>query len=165
VIGTIDEKDAQAVMVWLRDLKQRHEIVVIVTDDLSTYRGITDKLKLGHQVCHFHVRLWVGRACWDLGQRLTEDWLWVIDRLKIIMEDLPSNGGKQFLDLYKQLRGDLKHGQKRTAVDELRHLLIRLSEKWERYTTNFHVPGIPWTNNCTKQAIGRMKMRPRISLS
>lgn len=160
-IGAIDEKDAAAVMAWLRDLKQRHGIGVIVTDDLSTYRSISQKLELGHQVCHFHVRRWVGRACWDLGQRLPEEWLWVIDRIKVIMEDLPPNGGRQLLDLYKQLPGDLKHGREWSAVDELRHLLIRVSESWERYTTFFHDPGIPWTNNRTEQAIGRMKMRAR----
>jgi len=40
-------------------------------------------------------------------------------------------------------------------------MLIRISESWERYTTFFHDPGIPWTNNRTEQAIGRMKMRAR----
>jgi hypothetical protein len=40
-------------------------------------------------------------------------------------------------------------------------MLIRISESWERYTTFFHDPGIPWTNNHTEQAIGRMKMRAR----
>jgi transposase-like protein len=160
-IGAIDEKDAAAVLDWLRDLKQRHGIGVIVTDDLSTYRGISDKLELGHQVCQFHVRRWVGRACWDLGQRLPEEWMWVIAQIKIIMEDLPPNGGKQLLDLYKQIPGHRKQGQAYTALDELRRLLIRVSESWERYTTFFHDPGIPWTNNRTEQAIGRMKMRAR----
>lgn len=160
-IGMIDEKDMAAVTRWLKRLKQEHNIGAIVTDDLAMYRGITDKLELGHQVCHFHVRRWVGRACWDLGQRLPEDWLWVIDRIKVIMEDLPPNGGRQLLDLYKQLPGNLKHNLERTAVDELRYLLIRLSEKWDRYTTFFHDPEIPWTNNLTEQVIGRMKMRAR----
>ena len=160
-IGAIDEKDMAAVTSWLKRLKQEHNIGAIVTDDLGMYRTITDKLELGHQVCHFHVRRWVGRACWDLGQRLPEEWLWVIDRIKVIMEDLPPNGGRQLLDLYKQLPGDLNYGRERTVVDELRHLLIRLSEKWDRYTTFFSDPEIPWTNNLTEQAIGRMKMRAR----
>lgn len=160
-IGAIDEKDKSSVMRWLKGLKQRHGIGVIVTDDLAMYRGITDKLALGHQVCQFHVRRWVGRACWNLEQRLEEEWLWIIDRIKQIMEDLPPDGGKQLLDLYKQLPGHRKQGQERTAVDELRFLLIRISENWERYTAFFHDPGIPWTNNRTEQAIGKMKMRAR----
>jgi len=160
-IGAIDEKDTHAVTRWLKRLKQEHNIGAIVTDDLSMYRTMTDKLGLGHQVCHFHLRRWVGRACWDLGNSLPEDWLWIIERIKIIMEDLPPDGGKQLLDLYKQLPGYLKLGQERTPLDQLRFLLIRLSESWERYTAFFHDPGLPWTNNRTEQAIGRMKMRAR----
>lgn len=160
-IGAIDEKDMAGVTRWLRRLKQEHNIGAIVTDDLGMYRTITDKLGLGHQVCQFHVRRWVGKACWELGRKLPEEWLWVIDRIKVIMEDLPPDGGRQLLDLYKQLPGDLKHGQERTAVDELRHLLIRLSEKWDRYTTFFSDPEMAWTNNLTEQAIGRMKMRAK----
>jgi transposase-like protein len=160
-IGAVDEKDVAAVTRWLRKLAQEHHIGAIVTDDLGMYRGITDRLELGHQVCQFHVRRWVGKACWDLGQRLPEEWLWVIERIKGIMEDLVPDGGRQLLDLYKQLPGDLRHSRERTAVDELRHLLIRLSEKWERYTTFFSDPAIPWTNNRTEQAIGRMKVRAK----
>jgi transposase-like protein len=160
-IAEIDEKDMAAVIRWLRRLKQEHKIGAIVTDDLAMYRGIADKLELGHQVCHFHLRRWVGRACWDLGQHLPEEWLWIIERIKLIMEDLPPDGGKQLLDLYTQLPGHLKRGQERTALDQLRFLLIRISENWERYTAFFHDPGIPWTNNRTEQAIGRMKMRAR----
>ncbi len=160
-IGAVDEKDMAAVTQWLKRLKQEHNIGAIVTDDLGMYRTITDKLGLGHQVCHFHVRRWVGRACWELGQKLPEEWLWMIDRIKMIMEELPPDGGKQLLDLYKQVPGNRKQGQAYTALDELRHLLIRVSESWERYTTFFHDPGIPWTNNPTEQAIGNMKMRAR----
>lgn len=88
-IGAVDEKDLAAVTRWLKRLKQEHHIGAIVTDDLRMYRTITDKLGLGHQVCRFHVRCWVGRVCWELGQKLPEEWLWMIDRIKVIMEDLP----------------------------------------------------------------------------
>ena len=93
-IGVIDEKDMKAVTRWLKRLKQQHDIGAIVTDDLRMYRGITEQLELGHQVCQFHVRRWVGMACWDLGQRLPEEWLWMIDQIKMIMEDLPPDGSK-----------------------------------------------------------------------
>ena len=82
-------------------------------------------------------------------------------KIKQIMEELPPDGGKQFLEMYKCLPGNLKQGQERTVLDELRYLLVRLSEKWERYTAFFHDPGIPWTNNRTEQAIGKMKMRAK----
>ena len=65
------------------------------------------------------------------------------------------------LELYKQVPGNLTRNRERTAVDKLRHLLIRLSESWDRYTIFYHDPGIPWMNNRTEQAIGKMKMRAR----
>ena len=160
-IGAIEEKNMAAVQRWLKALKQRHGIGAIVTDDLAMYRGLAEKLGLGHQVCQFHVRRWVGRTCWELAQRLPEEWLWMIEKIKKIMEELPPDGGKQLLEMYKCLPGNLKQGQARTDLDELRYLLIRLSEKWERYTAFFHDPGIPWTNNRTEQAIGKMKMRAK----
>jgi transposase-like protein len=160
-IGAIDEKDKAAVERWLRMLKQKHGIGAIVTDDLGMYRSIAEKLGLGHQVCQFHVRRWVGRTLREMENKLKEEWLWMLARIKHIMEELPPDGSQQLLELYKQLPGHLKRGQERTAVDQLRYLLIRLSESWERYTTFFHDPGIPWTNNHTEQAIGKMKMRAK----
>ena len=160
-IAAIDEKDQAAVLRWLRGLKQRHGIGVLVSDDLAMYRGLTEQLEVGHQVCQFHVRRWVGRACRDLREKLPEEWLWVLDRVQAIMEDLLPNGDRQLLELYKQVPARRRQGQAYTPLDDLRHLLIRLSESWERYTAFFHDPGIPWTNNRTEQAIGRMKMREK----
>ena len=160
-IGQIDEKDRAKVLRWLQRLKQQHGIGVIVTDDLAMYRGIAEKLELGHQVCQFHVRRWAGRTCWDLEKRLPEEWQWAIERVREVIEDMPSNGDRQLLEIYKQVPAQLKHGQERTPLDELRHLLIRVSENWERYTSFFHDPGLPWTNNGTERAIGRMKMRAK----
>ncbi|MBE3119376.1 MAG: hypothetical protein IMZ50_11580 [Candidatus Atribacteria bacterium] len=48
-----------------------------------------------------------------------------------------------------------------TPIDQLRDLLIRLSETWSGFCTFYADPAIPWTNNGTEQVIGRMKMRAR----
>ena len=160
-VGEIDEKDATAVREWLSDLKNEHEITAVVTDDLSIYRTITKDLGLEHQVCQFHVRRWVGQAVHQLMGKLPEEWLWILEEIKRIMEDMPPDSAKRLLELYKQLPGDLKHGKERTPTDELRHLLIRLSESWDRYTTFFYDAAIPWTNNLSEQMIGKMKMRAR----
>ena len=160
-IGHIDEKDMLAVRDWLHDLKHKHGIGAIVTDDLAMYRTITEELGLGHQVCQFHVRRWVGRARHQLAENLPEEWLWVLEEIKQIMEDMPPDSAKRLLQLYQKLPGNLKQGQEWSPLDELRHLLIRLSESWQRYTTFFHDAAIPWTNNLSEQAIGRIKMRAR----
>ena len=160
-IGKIDEKNAVAVQNWLFELKQKHGIAAIVTDDLSSYRTIADNLQLDHQVCQFHVRRWVGRTRRELAEKLPKDWLWVLDEIKQIMEDMPPDSAQRLLRLYKTVPGNHKQGQEWTPMDELRHLLIRLSESWSRYTTFFHDAAIPWTNNLSEQIIGKMKMRAR----
>ena len=48
-----------------------------------------------------------------------------------------------------------------TPTEQLRHLLLRLSEHWPRYRTFDWQPAVPWTNNGTERVIGRMKMRSR----
>jgi hypothetical protein len=46
-------------------------------------------------------------------------------------------------------------------MEQLRDLLLRLSDHWQSYCTFQSEPQIPWTHNATEQAIGRMKMRTR----
>jgi hypothetical protein len=84
--------------------------------------------------------------------------LGVIEEINQIILKLAPNGGRQLLELYKQVPGDLRRSRERIALDELRHLLIRVIESWNGCTTLLHDPGIHWTNNRTKQAIGKMKM-------
>jgi len=49
----------------------------------------------------------------------------------------------------------------RFALTQLRVLLIRLSEYWPRYRAFDWHKDMPWPNNATEQAIGRMKIRSR----
>ncbi len=39
------------------------------------YANLAEELQLGHQVCQFHVRRWVGRSFWELKNSLPEEWL------------------------------------------------------------------------------------------
>lgn len=50
-IGYIDEYHPEAVRRFLLPLVQRLGVSVIVTDDLTTYRQVAEKLGLEHQVC------------------------------------------------------------------------------------------------------------------
>jgi hypothetical protein len=69
-IAEIDEKEKSAVAAWLKRLMQQHKIGAIVTDDLATYKEIAQELELGHQICQFHVRRWVGQALRKLEEEL-----------------------------------------------------------------------------------------------
>ena len=48
-----------------------------------------------------------------------------------------------------------------TPSEQLRKLLIRLSEHWPNYRIFTWQNDVPWTNNATEQVIGRMKVRSR----
>jgi transposase-like protein/DNA-directed RNA polymerase subunit RPC12/RpoP len=50
-LGYVNEQDPQAVRHWLAPLVQQHGITVMVSDDLSSYKIVAEKLQLGHQVC------------------------------------------------------------------------------------------------------------------
>jgi transposase-like protein len=161
-IGHLDEHDAQAVLRFLKPLVQRLGVSVMVTDDLLGFRTVADKLQVEHQVCQFHVRRWVGRKLRQLRQDLPEEWLWVVEKTKTILDELPLDGDHQLVELYKQVSVPRQaRDQKLSPVDHLRGLLIRLSENWHRFRIFDWQPDVPWTNNGTEQAIGRMKMRSR----
>ncbi|HNT24975.1 MAG TPA: transposase [Anaerolineales bacterium] len=158
-VGYVDEKDPQAVQRWLAPVVQQLGVSVIVTDDLLTYRSVARQLDLEHQVCQFHVRRWVGRALHDLRLSLAPDWHWVLDEIKTLLAELPIQGSRRLVDLYRLIPARFSHTSAQSPLERLRLLLIRLSECWPSYRLFDWQPEVPWTNNCTEQVIGRMKMR------
>jgi transposase-like protein len=161
-VGQVEERDPQAVRRWLQSLMQRLGVSVIVTDDLYIYRTVSEQLRLGHQVCQFHVRRWVGKTLKGLQETVPKDWQWVLGEVAELIECLPPEGDKRLYALWKQL-GVRRAGrdQALTALEQLRDLLLRLSQRWQSFCTFQGEPQVPWTNNATEQAIGRMKMRAR----
>jgi hypothetical protein len=161
-VGYIDEHDPDRVRRWLEPLVQRHGITVMVTDDLFSYKIVAEKLQLGHQVCQFHVRRWVGKTLKELQETIPKPWAWVLEEIRQLLDLLPPEGSKTLYTLWKQLPGRRSlPRQARSAMEQLRDLLLRLSDHWSNYCTFQSEPQIPWTNNATEQAIGRMKMRAR----
>jgi transposase-like protein len=161
-IGKVDEANPQLVRRFLEPVVKRLGVSVIVTDDLVTYRKVAEKLGLEHQVCQFHVRRWVGLALRELRQSLPEEWQWVLDEIKHLLSELPPEGSRRLFELWKQIpqRRTGREGEL-SPLDQLRLLLIRLSEHWNSYRVFDWQTDVPWTNNGTEQAIGRMKMRDR----
>jgi len=161
-LGYVNEHSPQAVQRWLAPLVQRHGITVIVSDDLFSYKVVAEKLQLEHQVCQFHVRRWVGKTLQELQTTLPREGLWVLEEIQELMEFLPPDGNKKLYALWKQLPGRRsKPNQSRLALEQLRDLLLRLSQDWQRYCVFQFEPRVPWTNNSTERAIGKMKMRAR----
>lgn len=161
-IGYVDEKDPQKVQRWLAPLVQRLGVSVLVTDDLASYQGLADKLGLEHQICQFHVRRWVGRTLHELKETVPEDWRWVLGEIKQVLADLAPQGSRRLFELWKAIPQRRSGRDEPLApLDQLRYLLLRLSEHWDRYRTFSWQEGVPWTNNGTEQVIGRLKMRSR----
>lgn len=161
-LGYVNEHDPQAVRRWLAPLVQQHGITLIVTDDLSSYKSVAEKLQLGHQICQFHVRRWVGKALRDLQETIPKEWLWVLDNIHTLIDLLPPDGSQTLYALWKQLPGRRSsRSQSRAPLEQLRDLLLRLSQDWQSYCTFQSEPLVPWTNNATERSIGRMKMRAR----
>jgi hypothetical protein len=85
-----------------------------------------------------------------------------VAEIKELIDELPLDGSKRLYTLWKRVavrRGKGTH--QLTPIDQLRDLLIRLSETWQSFCTFYADPAIPWTNNGTERVIGRMKMRAR----
>jgi len=161
-LGYVNERDPAAVRRFLEPLVKRLGISVIVTDDLMSYHSVAEKLDLEHQVCQFHVRRWVGRAIHDLRQTVPKEWLWVLEEVKGLLAELPLEGSRRLIELYRQIPSRRRGPHKPlSALQQLRDLLLRLSEHWNSYRTFDYQKEVPWTNNATEQMIGRMKMRSR----
>ena len=161
-IGYIDESDPQALKRWLEPMVKRLGVSVIVTDDLMSYRIVAERLGLEHQVCQFHVRRWVGRTLHELQESLGQEYHSVLAEIKQLIEDLPAEGGKRLFELWKQVPVEKSaRDEPLTPSEQLRKLLIRLSEHWPTYRVFDWQPEVPWTNNGSEQMIGRMKVRSR----
>lgn len=161
-IGFVDEDSPQAIRRWLGPLVKQLGVSVIVTDDLAHYKTVTDQLDLENQICQFHVRRWVGQKLKELREDVPKEWEWVIDEVKNLVSELPLEGSKRLFELWKQIP-ERRHGQAgpRSPLDELRQLLLRLSEHWPHDRTFAWQNDVPWTNNGTERVIGRMKVRSR----
>jgi transposase-like protein len=162
-VGYVDEKDPQAVRQFLEPLVQRLGISVIVSDDLQSYKQVAEQLNLEHQVCQFHLRRWVGKALHELKESVPAEWLWVVEEIKTLVSELPLQGDRKLLHLWRQIPETRqgRNGSELSPLDQLRYLLVRLAENWARYRVFDWQGDVPWTNNLAEQAIGRMKMRAR----
>lgn len=124
---------------------------VIVTDDLVHYKTVAKKLDVEHQICQFHVRRWVGRTLKELRVTIPEDWLWVIDEVKLLITELPLEGSRRLFELWKQIpERRAGRDQPLSPLDQLRLLLIRLSEHWPNYRVFDWQPDVPWTHHGTE---------------
>lgn len=86
----------------------------------------------------------------------------MLEEVKTLLAELPLEGSRRLFELWKQIP-ERRTGQEgaRSPLEQLRILLIRLSEHWASYRVFDWQKEVPWTNNGTEQVIGRMKVRSK----
>lgn len=107
---------------------------MIATDYLASFRIVSEKLDVEYQVCQFHMRRWVCRTLYELKETVPKDWLWVLDEVKGLLDELLPEGSLRLFELWKQIPAR-RVGQSgaRSPLEQLRNLLIKLSEHWNNY--------------------------------
>ena len=84
---------------WLKRHVERLGVESVVTDDLSARNLVVDRLGLEHQVCVTHVKKNAGRRL-----RKMKDWQEWKSRLRNLLDELPDDGGKRFMDMEREAR-------------------------------------------------------------
>lgn len=160
VLMKLEEDDVDAVVASLRPLVEEMGIRVLVTDDLSAYRVVAEKLGLEHQVCDFHLMRWAGRALKGFEKELGAEYAGVIEEVRRILREKPPDGAHQLERIWESIHPRWrKRKGPADAVHRFRLMLVRLMENRERYTLFLKQEGVPRTNNRTEQAIGRWRVR------
>lgn len=143
-VDVLVEQDAPAFFRWLRDFVVPFGVQVLVTDDLSTYKPVAERLGVQHQVCIAHVRKNVTRRLRKLpGQDAVKE------AVRDLVRDFPPWGERTLRELAKALRRHVPW----------RRFLSDLADKWHSLRRFLEDARVPATNNVAERAIGRSKVR------
>ena len=128
-----------------------------------SHRNVS-RILSGLQVALSHMSVW--RDAQEQAERIRQHNRWrkvrALGEVQELIEFLPPQGDKRLYALWKQLAvGRAGRGRALSALEELRDLLVRLSQRWTSFCTFQGEPQVPWTTNATEHGIGRMKMRAR----
>ena len=138
------ERDSRAFLDWLRPYVERLGVQVLVTDDLNTYKPVTEELGIRHQICLAHVRKWVTNRL-----KKVEGWEEEKALIQRLIRELPQDSSALLLRLERRVR----------RSPPLRRLVVDLLQRWPALVCHQRVTGVPATNNRTEQAIGKSKVR------
>lgn len=143
-IDLLADRDSEGFVRWLSRYVGRMGVRAVVSDDLSTYKPVVERLGVEHQVCLAHVRKNVSvRLDGIKGYDEYKDRIWKL------LDELDESGGRRLLEIERHVRGDPK----------LRRLVVELSTKWKSLLCHRRYRSVPSTNNCTERVIGRSKIR------
>lgn len=148
-----DKRDSDAIRPILRKLKDELGIEVIITDDHAPYDKAKEEecgANMAHQLCLVHVKK-------NALERLRE-----ID----VSQELKDSIRKALDGLSPADLEDLEALEKEPSIrkpEMVHRLLVDLLRKWHLLTVHKNKEGVPSDNNFTEQAIGRTKMRAKMT--
>lgn len=161
-LAEVAEGSPEKLIEWLLPLAKRYRVEVIVTDDLSSYPVVADKLELQRQVCRFHALRWMMLALKECETVLGESWQAIITEVRQIIRNMPEDGPHRLHLLWQRivpLKGD--HSPEGAALPRLRLLVLKMGENWQQYALFLSETEVPTTNNATERAIGRWRTRSK----
>ena len=132
-------------------------IIGLITDDLNTYKLVSERFKLTHQVCLGHVKKNLGKRLSKLKSKIPKDYL---EKLASVLDPPSIDGNGTLRNL---LRDDKlwRKGKYNKHWTLYRMIVGDLLRNWHNYTAYLKHPrdDLPTTNNVTERAIGRSKIR------
>lgn len=143
-VDVLTAQDSAAFLHWLRAYTEQLGVQVLVTDDLGSYKPVSEALGLPQQLCLAHVRKWVTNRLKGI-----EGWEGEKALIREIVGSLPADGGQRLLWLERRVQ----------RAPPLRRLVVDLLGRWPALVYHQGRPWVPTTNNRTEQAIGRSKVR------
>ena len=126
------ERDGEGFADWLKGYAERLGAKAVITDDLSTYKPVVDKLGLECQICVTHARKNAAR------------------RLRNLIDELHDDGGNWLIAMEREVR---------EKSLRLRRLVVDLSVKWRSLLCHKRIRGVCDMSNVTERVIGRSNMR------
>lgn len=129
----------------------------IVTDDLDTYKAVAQKQCLTQQVCLGHVKKNLKKRLKKLKKKLPHDMLATVGGILDPPQEEVLNNLALNPILWKHSKRSCK------AWVAYRGIVGDLRRNWRQYTAYLTDPTLPTTNNRTEQAIGRSKIRYKVT--
>ena len=83
-LNVLVERDADEFMEWLGDFARDCGVEAMVTDDLSAYKPVVERLGIDHQICTAHVR----KRAWNRLAGI-DGWDWIKARIWRLLTALP----------------------------------------------------------------------------
>lgn len=158
------EKELKAFFKEVAKLLGIKNILGLTSDDLTTYKSLSLKYKLPHQVCLAHVKKNLTKKLQKLAKLKQTVPKIYLEKLANIL-DPPQKANDQIL---KELLKDpklWKKGKRNKHWVTYRNIVTDLLRNWDNYIAYLAHPeaNLVTTNNKTEQSIGRSKVRYKLT--